>query len=64
MNKLLFVMTLAGFIGSTLVYAYANFATVQYVDTKHSEVKEDLRELKEGQKEIHKMIREMWRETR
>lgn len=48
-------------VAGICVWAYTSFASIQYVDAKHKEVKEDMLEIKQDIKEIKSLILEQYK---
>jgi hypothetical protein len=57
--KLKDALYIGAIVATAIVWAYTSFATVQYVDEKHKEVKNDVEFLKEGQNEIKGDLKEI-----
>lgn len=53
------IYSLATGLVATIVYAYSTFATVAYVNEKHTQVKEDLTEIKDMLMVIDKRLYEL-----
>jgi hypothetical protein len=57
------ILTLLIGVASACVFAFTTFATIDYVDKKHTEVKDVLVEIKDDQKQIQRMIYELSKEV-
>lgn len=64
LNNFNVMVSMAAILSSGLVYALTTFATVDYVDKRHMEVKESLKEIKDTQKDTQKMVYEMYQFVR
>lgn len=48
-------------VAGICVWAYTSFATVQYVDIKHDEVKTDVQEIKQDLKDVKSLLIEIYK---
>lgn len=55
-KRTMIIISIFSTLIGALVWALTTFATVDYVDKKHSEVREDLKEIKKMLFQIHREV--------